>query len=298
MSDTPPGQSDPQRNPSGPEGGSGGGADGKPKRRRRRRKKSGAGAPGAAQAGQQGAAPSTAPPTEPGASAPAGAPATPKTRPPVRRNRPKPPPVSANASEANPSARPPRGKGPGRPNDSRDDRPRKTTGPKGAPAPTADAGTADAPAPRKKKKKRKVRTKDCVQCFTPHVTIHRVNITYRKQWSFICDMCWADRCVDNPHYEYGGLWMSGRVMPPESELYAEWLAKRKDRSRASAAEPASDSGAQSSPKTQAALSEDANVATLADEPRADTPPRIDAQVQDPAPDPVQTPDPAPASHDD
>ena len=68
-------------------------------------------------------------------------------------------------------------------------------------------------------------------CYTQHVTIHRVKITYRKQWDFICDICWADRCVDNPHYEYGGLWMSGRVMPPESELYAEWLAKRKKRSQ-------------------------------------------------------------------
>ena len=70
-----------------------------------------------------------------------------------------------------------------------------------------------------------------MHCYTPHVTIHRVKITYRKQWDFICDICWADRCVDNPHYEYGGLWMSGRVMPPESELYAEWLAKRKKRSQ-------------------------------------------------------------------
>ena len=58
-----------------------------------------------------------------------------------------------------------------------------------------------------------------------------MKITHRKQWDFICDMCWADRCVDNPHYEYGGLWTSGRVMPPESELYAQWLATRKKKQR-------------------------------------------------------------------
>ncbi|MEM6459016.1 MAG: hypothetical protein AAF710_06455 [Planctomycetota bacterium] len=71
--------------------------------------------------------------------------------------------------------------------------------------------------PPKKKKRRKPRTKQCVQCFMPCTTIHRVRLDHRKQWVFICDLCWADRCIDNPHYEYGGLWVSGRVIKPESQ---------------------------------------------------------------------------------
>ncbi len=143
-------------------------------------------------------------------------------------------PAGAPNDEAagRPASKPP----PGRtapPHDRSDRGPRHGDGPKGAPP------AVDGTSPRKKKKKkRKVRTKDCVGCYTPHVTIHRVKITHRKQWSFICDVCWADRCVDNPHYEYGGLWMSGRVMPPESELYAEWLAKRKkNKKKAKPTEP-------------------------------------------------------------
>ena len=172
----------------------------------------------------------------------------------MRRNRPKPPPVTVGGDSDDNAVRPARGKRPGRPAGARkngtpkaekkgppprarDERPRRGGGgggpkadrPKGPPGTSAAGG--QAPPPRKKKKKRKVRTKECVNCYTPHVTIHRVKITHRKQWNFICDMCWADRCVDNPHYEYGGLWTSGRVMPPESELYAQWLATRKKKQR-------------------------------------------------------------------
>ena len=68
----------------------------------------------------------------------------------------------------------------------------------------------------KQKKRRKPRTKQCVHCYTPCTTIHRVKLDYRKQWAFICDVCWPTRCIDNPHYEYGGLWVTGRVMKPES----------------------------------------------------------------------------------
>ena len=68
----------------------------------------------------------------------------------------------------------------------------------------------------KPKKRRKPRTKQCVHCYTPCTTIHRVKLDYRRQWAFICDICWPTRCIDNPHYEYGGLWVTGRVMKPES----------------------------------------------------------------------------------
>ncbi len=204
----------------------------------------------------------------------------------MRRNRPKPPPVSAGTSD-----RPARGKGPGRPNDGRgsgpqgrDDRPRKG-------ATTPGGATAEAPAQRKKKKKRKVRTKDCVACYTPHVTIHRVNLSYRKQWSFICDMCWADRCVDNPHYEYGGLWMSGRVMPPESELYAQWLAKRKQHKRgpdakagpeSDAAQASDHGGPENAEHAAHETADDASaVATLPEPPQDVAPPPVDVPTADP-----------------
>jgi len=274
-----PGQPDPQRNP-----------DGKPRRRRRRRRKnvqSGQGGP-STQAGQGGATAQGAAPAGDGVSAVPSP--TPKKRPPVRRNRPKPPPVSANSSEDGDAVRPARGHRPGTPaGPPRANRPERTKeaqrkggGTKGASSkkgPPANAG-GSAP-PRKKKKKRKVRTKDCVSCYTPHVTIHRVKITHRKQWNFICDICWADRCVDNPHYEYGGLWISGRVMPPESELYAEWLAKRKKHNHGPAAlQPETAAAANPSPVTAA---KDQAVAT--------TPP--DASPTEARPPAADTPNPSP-----
>ncbi len=80
------------------------------------------------------------------------------------------------------------------------------------------------------KKRRKPRTKQCVHCYTPCTTIHRVRIDYRKQWVFVCDICWPTRCVDNPHYEFGGTWVSGRIVVPESQLRDEWLAKQQQKS--------------------------------------------------------------------
>ncbi len=184
----------------------------------------------------------------------------------MRRNRPKPPPVtipsatneshvvksvSSKSRKPRPprkdrNARPPRethgdntraadrGPNPNRSNNTgtpnkpgnKSNRPQSEK--KGQRPPEAHDGAprpGDTP-PAKKRKKRKLRTKDCLACYTPHTTIHRVRVNYRKQWAFICDICWADRCVDNPHYEYGGLWISGRVMTPESELHAERLKKR------------------------------------------------------------------------
>ncbi len=66
----------------------------------------------------------------------------------------------------------------------------------------------------KARKKRKPRTKQCVHCYTPCTIIHKVKLDHRKQTAFICDICWPTRCVDNPHYEYQGLWNSGRLMRP------------------------------------------------------------------------------------
>lgn len=79
---------------------------------------------------------------------------------------------------------------------------------------------------RNARKRRKPRTKQCVHCFTPCTTIHRVRLDFRKQWVFICDICWPSRCIDNPHYEYGGMWVSGRIVKPESQLRDEWLARQ------------------------------------------------------------------------
>ncbi|MEM1447393.1 MAG: hypothetical protein AAGF84_15145, partial [Planctomycetota bacterium] len=87
----------------------------------------------------------------------------------------------------------PKGKGPRPSNGAPPDRPGQTA------------------AKPKAKKRRKPRTKQCVNCYTPCTTIHRVRLDYRKQWVFICDICWPTRCVDNPHYEFGGTWVSGRI---------------------------------------------------------------------------------------
>ncbi|MEM9882546.1 MAG: hypothetical protein AAF800_06495 [Planctomycetota bacterium] len=97
------------------------------------------------------------------------------------------------------------------------------------PAPTDQR---PGPPPPNKNKRRKPRTKQCVHCFMPCTTIHRVRLDHRKQWVFICDQCWAERCVDNPHYEYGGLWVSGRVVKPESQHAAD------HRSRSAGSKPA------------------------------------------------------------
>ena len=76
------------------------------------------------------------------------------------------------------------------------------------------------------RKKRKVRTKQCVHCMTPCVSIHRVQVDHRRRWVFICDICWPTRCVDNPHYAYGGLWVAGRVMKPDSQVMQERRGRR------------------------------------------------------------------------
>lgn len=49
---------------------------------------------------------------------------------------------------------------------------------------------------------------------------------YRKQWVFVCDICWPTCCVDNPHYEFGGTWVSGRIVKPESQIADERRQKR------------------------------------------------------------------------
>ncbi|MEM1107421.1 MAG: hypothetical protein AAGH99_01890 [Planctomycetota bacterium] len=85
----------------------------------------------------------------------------------------------------------------------------------------------------KKKKRRKPRTKQCVHCYMPCTTIHRVRLDHRKQWVFICDLCWPTRCVDNPHYEFGGTWVTGRIVKPESQIRDEKLAKHKSKPQAS-----------------------------------------------------------------
>ena len=260
MSDAPPPKSD--RAPA-PAANSEAGNGDRPRRRRRRRKPRKPGAEGnpAAPTAPSAAAPATpasqppANPTPERSAAPAAAatPTVPTGRPPVRRNRPKPKAAVPSADAG--TVRPPGGRSRRRRN--KPAPPADATRPAGPPSvpthaaagvadtspkrsnhrlgskPPADdrprpAANADA-APAKKKKKRKARTKDCVACYTPHVSIHRVKIDHRNQWRFICDICWADRCVDNPHYEYGGLWTSGRVMTPESELHAERQSKRSGR---------------------------------------------------------------------
>ncbi len=68
-----------------------------------------------------------------------------------------------------------------------------------------------------------------MHCYTPCTTIHRVRIDHRRQWVFICDICWPTRCVDNPHYEFGGTWVTGRIVKPESQQRDEWLARQKQK---------------------------------------------------------------------
>lgn len=110
----------------------------------------------------------------------------------------------------------------------------KPAAPKPAGGPAASEGSVgkapdrpgNAASKPKAKKRRKPRTKQCVHCYTPCTTIHRVRIDYRKQWVFVCDICWPTRCIDNPHYEFGGTWVSGRIVKPESQLRDEWLAKQ------------------------------------------------------------------------
>ena len=94
---------------------------------------------------------------------------------------------------------------------------------RGQDRPGNDDGEDDS-GPRGKKR-RKPRTKQCVNCLTPCTTIHRVQLDYRKQWVFICDICWPSRCIENPHYSYGGLWVSGRIVKPESQLRDEARAR-------------------------------------------------------------------------
>jgi hypothetical protein len=87
-----------------------------------------------------------------------------------------------------------------------------------APPPREEKPSAKGPKP---KKRRKLRTKQCVNCFTPCTTIHRVRLDHRRQWHFICDICWPSRCIDNPHYEFGGTWVTGRIIKPESQIRDE-----------------------------------------------------------------------------
>ena len=222
-----------QPNPSGPEG------DRPRKRRRRRRNKNKNKGGEAGTPPQNQAADGTPTPNE--TSDTSGSPQGESQQP---RNKRKP--RSRDGSgERKPAGDGYRGKpksegprdGGGRPPRSSD--PKRDTGPnrKGG-APAAKGGTGSGPnagggsggnaggPPAKKKKRRKPRTKQCVNCFTPCTTIHRVRLDYRKQWVFICDICWPSRCIDNPHYEFGGTWVSGRIVKPESQQRDEKLAKQ------------------------------------------------------------------------
>jgi len=62
-----------------------------------------------------------------------------------------------------------------------------------------------------KRKRRKPRVKQCFNCFTPLSILHRVKVSPRRGWVFVCDICWGACCEDNPHYKYGGMWESGRL---------------------------------------------------------------------------------------
>ncbi|MEM8783258.1 MAG: hypothetical protein AAGE65_10455, partial [Planctomycetota bacterium] len=114
-----------------------------------------------------------------------------------------------------------------------------------------NAKNADAPKPRKK---RKPRTKQCVNCFMPCTTIHKVRLDHRKQWSFICDICWPTRCLDNPHYEYEALWVSGRLLHPgrHDDRDEKKSAKPKPNPDHADARPPSSSDGEPSPQADAA----------------------------------------------
>ena len=197
MSDTPP------NNP-GPDQG-----NGQPRKRRRRRKrKNNKPNTNAAEQSADGGQASSSSPAE---NANTDAPSTGNGY----RGKSDQPDASRRRGRGKPGAKPTGGRNTGDDRGPRNDKPQKRPG---APAPQAKQG--------KPKKRRKPRTKQCVHCYTPCTTIHRVRLDYRKQWVFICDICWPTRCIDNPHYEFGGTWVSGRIVKPESQLRDEAQAKR------------------------------------------------------------------------
>ncbi|MEM7625504.1 MAG: hypothetical protein AAF333_07745 [Planctomycetota bacterium] len=206
----------PPPNPSGPDG------DRPRKRRRRRRNKNKGGASGQSPgntSGDKSKAPGNA-----DASAP-----SPKPQPARDKNKSGP---RDNTKGDQPAAGSTRGKPRSeRRRDGNQQSPARSSGSKrdGGPNRNDKRDNAAPPPQTKKKKRRKPRTKQCVNCFTPCTTIHRVRLDYRKQWVFICDICWPTRCVDNPHYEFGGTWVSGRIVKPESQQRDEWLAKQKQK---------------------------------------------------------------------
>ncbi len=110
---------------------------------------------------------------------------------------------------------PPRRRNRGDKPDSRSDRGGRgdARGGKGDGKQGSPPGTGGEAKP-KARKKRKPRTKQCVSCFTPCSVVHKVRLDHRKQWVFICDICWPSRCIDNPHYEFQATWSSGRITRP------------------------------------------------------------------------------------
>jgi len=220
------------------------GADGEPPKKRRRRRRRNKNKPA-----QDGLAKDSAPHPEASAEpannqdkGPARDPGNRPPKPPRPRGKPapdgRPPKTSGGYRGQNQKASPSQGQNlsagassrttPGGRGKSSDAKPSgRGTADKSSKAPDRPGNAAGKP---KTKKRRKPRTKQCVNCYTPCTTIHRVRIDYRKQWVFICDICWPTRCVDNPHYEFGGTWVSGRIVKPESQLRDEWLAKQKQKS--------------------------------------------------------------------
>ena len=134
--------------------------------------------------------------TAPAATAPTPAPAPAKPKPKTKPSpKPKVKPAPVVAKDARP-ARPA-------------SRPRREPSPSPENKPEGEQGGGGGG-----RKPRKVRTKNCVHCYTPNAVLHKVRLSQKSQWSYICDICWPTRCLDNPSYVYGGTWTTGRLHIP------------------------------------------------------------------------------------
>ncbi|MEM6457775.1 MAG: hypothetical protein AAF710_00110 [Planctomycetota bacterium] len=72
---------------------------------------------------------------------------------------------------------------------------------------TTATNQADNKAQGKPKPKRKKpRTKTCFNCYTPCLSLFRVQVDHTARWKFVCDICWDSVALDNPHYKFGGVW--------------------------------------------------------------------------------------------
>ena len=158
--------------------------------------------------------------------------ATPKSTSAKEAKRPAPEPGRTRKSaksekpekSAGPRSRPPKAAKP-----APDTRPKDAARPSGPPRPEADAGDGS------KRKKRKVRTKNCVHCYTPNTVVHKVKLSQKSQWDYICDICWPTRCDGNPHYAYAGTWTAGRLVVPGAKKAAPAGGKKKKPRRKKAA---------------------------------------------------------------